>query len=445
MQQGQYQEYLSATLRIFEEGLSKGVVKGFAEITRTQNMLATIGETWKGEAGLERRQGIDSAISGASNLENEHDVLLWRAAQSVIEKNGGNATRSNISKFLDQGIDGPDGDKFLREIGSMITEISDGDTDTAILQTKGIFNLNETAAEEFFNAITGNNPNFSKARDVLKDPESLNVNTTEEQLLSSTQEIVRAIANIGSNVLPLKESTVSGLSKIINLMAGDRTFAASSVKTMDIMTEIGVTGDRARKAGTAFEKAYTAKNQPDSDGNGLGDYGENAKKIQEAMAALPEKVKYFTALYPNNLINQNLDRLNGAEDFTGENTRRTLSGIGLVGEAVEKRSEEDLKKEYFTKIAGMIPDDPRSRDDDELRYLMREKYDILSKDKRVMTAIEAARDPKSEGGESIVKGPHYDELAGLLKTFQSIANQIPGLAGALKEANTFEVRYREEP
>ena len=101
MERGQYQEYLNATLRIFEEGLARGVVKGFADITRTQNMLGQLGDTWKGEKGAERIVQMEDAISGASNLESDYDVIMYQAARKMA---GEHADYIDVSKLLEQGL-----------------------------------------------------------------------------------------------------------------------------------------------------------------------------------------------------------------------------------------------------------------------------------------------------------------------------------------------------
>jgi hypothetical protein len=437
MQSGQYQEYLNATLRIFEEGLSKGVVKGFSEITRTQNMLAQIGETWKGETGMERRQNINGAIEGSYNLQSDYDVIMYRAAQSIA---GSGAGYGDIAKILDQGIDGPDGDKLLRAIGDTIMQVSGGDKEAGAMQTMKMFNLNYTAAEEFFNAITGNNPDFGRARDVLKDPESLDVKTTEQELLTVTEQIRRDIAEFGQNFTEAKLGVISGLQKITNLMAGNRTFASSSAKTMDVMTQIGVTGDRARRVDQAFEKAYTKKEQPDEDSSGLGDYGERAQRMQEAMSSLPDGKQYFLAQNPNNVIFTALDRFRKGEDFTEENTRQALSAIQLVNDVVSKKNTGDMRKSYFEGVAASIPQSDNTRKDDELRYILTNYSHLIPESS--INAVENFRAPGSIGGDSISSTSYrgYSEVSLLLETLRALATNLPELAAALREANTIVIR-----
>ncbi|MDR0720456.1 MAG: hypothetical protein LBF78_12535, partial [Treponema sp.] len=439
MQTGQYQEYLNATLRIFEEGLSKGVVKGFAEITRTQNMLAQIGETWKGEAGLERRQNIDSAISGSYNLQSDYDVIMYRAAQDAASPG---ASHGTTAKMLDQGIDGPKGDQLLRSIGKVIEQtVGKGNTEAGVMTTMRAFKLNYTAAEEFFNAITGRNPDFGKARDILKSPESLDVETTEEKLLTVQQEIRRELSNFGSNFLEEKTGVLSGLQKITNLMSGERSFAASSVQTMDIMTRIGVTGDLARRAAGAFEKAYTKKDQPDADANGLGDYGQNAKTIQDALVSLPPGTQYFLSSNPNNAVYTMLDRFKRAEDFTGENTQQALSIIQMVNGTVGRQSPGDMQKDYLRGVISSIPENANTKLDDRLRYILTHHSDQIPMD-RLMSAIENLRTPGSIGGTAIssVDRGGFSEISGLLQAIYALVPELKKLPAALTDASTIVIR-----
>jgi len=439
MQSGQYQEYLNATLRVFEEGLSKGVVKGFAEITRTQNMLAQIGDAWKGEAGMERRQNISSAIEGSYHLQSDYDVMMYRAAQAMTGSNDYGV----IAKVLDQGIDATDnrGKSILSYYGDVLKEtIGEGNRQSGVMTTMKDFNLTYTAAEQLYDAIMSGS--IDQAKSILQEPDSKGVQTTEEKLLSTTELIRRDLAEIGTNFIGAKTEVVSGLEKIIGLMAGNKAFASSSVRTMDVMADIGATGERQRNITKAFEKAYKKENQPDLDENGLGDYGENAKRIQDAMEGLPEGAKYFLAQHPNNAIFTTLDRFKKAEDFTPENTQQAIAAIDLVRSVVAAQTPESMRQNYFNEVASSIPQNSNTRKDDELRYILT-NYSHLIPD-NAMYAIESFRTPSSPGGATIsstdVHGPNTSEVALLIRTLQSFAASIPELADALREASTVVIR-----
>jgi hypothetical protein len=449
MQQGQYQEYLNATLRIFEEGLSKGVVKGFAEITRAQNMLAYLGDTWKGEQGAQRILKMEDAITGASGLQSDYDVIMWRAAQKQAEATGQGTDRLTISKILEKGISGnPDILKYVHEVMKSITE--DGkNRESGIMMYENAFSLNPSAAEALWDALRQGLLDDAKA--IFDNPDSRGVdNTPEGKLLSATEGIRQDLAEIGSNIVDTKAGIVDSISKLTGIMAGDKAFASSTAKTMSILSGIGLTGDRQRNIDKAFEKAYTADDQPDDDDSGYGDYAERAKKMQDALAGLPVGYKFWAAMTPGNLIDKNLNRFTRAEDFTAENTRLTIEGIDYVKEYLKKegKSEDDLKKGYAQWVAGSIQDDPNSKQDDYLRNLFTNSWDKIPMD-QVMTAIALHQASNSDGGDTIstARGSHGEksEVDRLILELEKMANRFEGLPEALKEASTINVRVSENP
>jgi hypothetical protein len=448
MQHGQYQEYLNATLRIFEEGLSKGVVKGFAEITRAQNMLAMIGDTWKGEQGAQRILQMEDAITGANGLQSDYDVIMYRAAQKQAEATGQGTDHLTISKILEQGVSGnPDILKYVHEIMKGITENGEN-RESGIMMYEKAFSLKTSAAEELWDALAGGKLDAAKA--VFEDPSSQGVDDTPEgKLLSATQGIRKDLAQIGSNVIDAKAGIVDSISKLTGILAGNKAFASSAVKTMDVLSDIGVTGESQRKIDKAFEKAYTVEDQPDEDNSGYGDYAERAKKIQEALQGLPVGIQYYMAMKPDNLVNRNLNKFTKAEDFTAENTRLTIEGIDYVKEYLKRegKSEADLKKEYGQWVGASIQDDPNSKRDDYLRNLFTNFWDKIPMD-QVMTAITEFQASDSEGGNTIsTKRGRYgepSELERLIRMLESMTQRFEGLPEALKEASTMNIQFKDE-
>jgi hypothetical protein len=215
MKPGQYQEYLNATLRIFEEGLSRGVVKGFGEITRTQNMLAQIGQTWKGEQGAEKYQRMNDAIAGASALEVDYDTIMYKAAMNLA-KDPGNYIE--VSKILDKGLD----TEILEQIHQIVQQATKGDDTSVIIQYKEMFGLNTTSANELLDFLKIGD--WSKAIAKIEAPASKGAESTETKLLGATQQIARDVALIGSNFTPAKADALDLVAGVSNLAAGDRSY-----------------------------------------------------------------------------------------------------------------------------------------------------------------------------------------------------------------------------
>lgn len=85
LSKGQFQEFLDASLEIFEEGLSKGILRGFDEVITTQVFFSHAGKEWQGDQGAKRIGQISGAIENATNLSSETDVLVYRAARDLAK------------------------------------------------------------------------------------------------------------------------------------------------------------------------------------------------------------------------------------------------------------------------------------------------------------------------------------------------------------------------
>jgi hypothetical protein len=217
MQYGQYQEYLNATLRIFEEGLSKGVVKGFAEITRAQNMLSFLGETWKGEQGAQRILKMEDAITGASKLQSDYDVIMYQAARDMMKADrsfGDSGNYLDVASVLDQGITAGNG-KILQYVHEIVKGMAKTDDEQAMLY-KNIFGLNTDAARDLQKALAGGG--IREARAVFEDPSSKGVDDTPEgKLLSATEAIRADVALIGSWFTGPKVDIVDAISMLTSV------------------------------------------------------------------------------------------------------------------------------------------------------------------------------------------------------------------------------------
>jgi hypothetical protein len=445
MQPGQYQEYLNATLRIFEEGLSKGVVKGFAEITRAQNMLAFLGDTWKGEQGAQRILQMEDAITGANGLKDDYDVIMWQAAQKQAEATGQKTDYLTISKILEKGISGnPDILKYVHEVMKSITDNGENRED-GIMMYERAFGLKTTAAEQLWDALAGGK--LDKAKAVFDDPSSKGVDDTPEgKLLSATESIQADVASIGAWFTGPKADIVDSISQLTNIMAGDKKFAASSVETMDVLSSIGLTGNRQININRAFKKAYTAADQPDLDDNGEGDYAQRAKKVQNELKTLPPSYAYYAAINPGNLINQSLDTLTGAEDFTAKNTDLILKRINSIKDELEGKSEADLKKEYLQNVASSVTEDRYTKDDDVLRHILTNYSGMIPNDPKIMEAFETARSATAPGGNGsaeISNSGYVKEVDSILTTLQILVPEFKDVAKALRESNEWIIKQED--
>jgi hypothetical protein len=371
---------------------------------------------------------------------------MYRAAQEMMKDHpslGDPGKYMDVTALLDQGITAGDG-KILQYIHKVVEEITDtkGEKDAnddQALFYRDIFALNTEAARRLQQALSGGKLDSAKA--LLKNPSSRGVDDTPEaKLLSATQEIRGDLAKIVSNIVGAKSEIVDSISRLTGIMAGNMTFASSSVKTMDVLSGIGLVGDGLYRINNAFQKAYAEKGI-DEDNSGYSDNAERAKTIQEALKGAPAGIQYYMAMNPGNQIKRSLDRLTGAEDFTAWNMRLVLEGIEYAKGHLKGKSEDDLKREYFLDVASSVADDPRRLEDDILRHILTKYPDKIPNDPKIMNAFESARSTDAYGnGPEISSKGHYDEVAGILMSLQGLVPEFIDVAKALRESNELTVK-----
>ncbi len=327
MEPGQYQEYLNATLRIFEEGLSRGVVKGFGEISRTQNMLAAIGTTWKGELGAQRYSQMSSTVTKASELNSDYDVVMFQAIQATLDDAavGGNKTAAQkahpwdkkaiaagaaidveyqkygkASDFLAVMRAGDAGltPEVLNHVMEIIKkDLGGGEEGASIFATMKVLNLNATAATDVYKKWSEGL--LDKAFASAQDPKGT-VDSPELTLLKAVNGIRLDLANAGSNVLPAKATVMSFLESLTNMIGGSKKLEADKAAAGAVVG--GVFGgtyspERSRVSGV-FAKAFENKNQPDSDKDTVGDYAESAQRTQLMLQSLSPGARLKMATHP---------------------------------------------------------------------------------------------------------------------------------------------------
>jgi hypothetical protein len=316
MRAGQYQEYLNATLRIFEDGLSRGVVKGFDQITRTQNMLAQIGAVWQGEQGVEKYQRMEDAVTRSSDLQGDYDVILYKSAQSLMEQGreqGDSGNYIDVAKVLDKGLTPDLLDTALRTMA----QNAGGDTQSTVLQIMKGFGLNATSAEEVYKFWK--NGNMTQAQSRVEGTKSNGAESAEKHLLGTVESIKSDISLIGSEFTPLKDGVLSGLGKITDLIGRD---AKKEILAYDAGAAVEAVGG---VGGAARSEAMAAAFQKD----GGGGYADNAAAIAEALSnvepAVQNKIDHDPRL--KRYLFRGLDK---SEDYTEESADRFRRELGAV-------------------------------------------------------------------------------------------------------------------
>lgn len=202
---GRYEEYLQSMMSVFQEGISKGVVRGFDEISATMNFFSGIGETWKGQLGVNKIAQLNASMGQATNLQKETDVLMYRAAKSLV----GGGDYIEVMKMMEKGISSPG---MLKAVGEQLEQLTGGNRADMIELLKSTFGLSYTDTESLYKALK--DKDFDKARAVSKKaPTAV---STELDLVKAENELRMEIITLGENTIEAKEALVSSANKVVN-------------------------------------------------------------------------------------------------------------------------------------------------------------------------------------------------------------------------------------
>jgi hypothetical protein len=89
MAPGQFNEFLRSMQKTFEDGISKGFVRGADEIAGNLSFLSDLNggsELWKGELGANRLATMNSGLEATTALSSASDILSFRGAQNLLKQ-----------------------------------------------------------------------------------------------------------------------------------------------------------------------------------------------------------------------------------------------------------------------------------------------------------------------------------------------------------------------
>jgi hypothetical protein len=347
LEQAQYQEYLRATLRIFEEGLSRGVVKGFDEISRTQNFVALLGRgspLWQGELGARRYEQMNQQFTQAT-LDSEYDVIRYQATRRVLERAAANNFQNNqtgnwaeykkYGNVNDEGYlavqrareGGLTQEIFNETMNILKTQVAGGSVANLTEAVRMAFGVNYTAANDIVTAYSKGQ--FQTVKAVLENPKS--TDSAEQRLQASLQQIRTEIANAGSAVLPAKEVVMNTLNGILGALVGDKATKRYQDQIGDTLKSIytpkaGDTSKNAGAVGVAEGVLKTALTKDVFGGTDKGINGEGPNTINDNADAAMAIIDYFKTLPDaDKLALRNSGILSSL--FTGKTTVNDLPGI----------------------------------------------------------------------------------------------------------------------
>jgi len=204
------QDYINATTLIFQDGLSDGIVKGFDEISKSQNFLyGVFGEMAAGQRGADVYSKLSSGVSGATGLQNETDLMLFRASRDI-------------------GVPGEDYiDTFARLEGGFTTElfkefknsISDLTRTNQIELIRQAFGTNYTQAIALYES-----KNDQDAEEAIRGraPGAAIKGTSESQIVGAQERIAEGVREVGAGALDVKNMTLSGVGDFVDILTGKK-------------------------------------------------------------------------------------------------------------------------------------------------------------------------------------------------------------------------------
>jgi hypothetical protein len=224
---GRYEEYLNAMKGIFEEAISKGVTRGFEDISQTMNFFSKLGPNWQGALGAQRIGQMGQSVAGATELQNETDVFLYRAAKNVVQS-GANQTELQkkapgyfkTMMEMEKGMTVP----LFMDVFKQI-KAATGGVDTDMIELlKRTFNVNNTEAVGLWKAGQGemSQGDMKKLVSTLAPPSA---ESPEMQLKRAEEELRLQVVHLGETLLETKLDLVEALHELVTAL-GDLTGAS---------------------------------------------------------------------------------------------------------------------------------------------------------------------------------------------------------------------------
>lgn len=206
---GRYSEYLQGMTGIFEEALSKGVVRGFEEISGAMNFFSKMGPQFAGKEGARLVGQLSGSVTQATSLQKETDVLMYRAARSIA---GSTTSYIDIMKKLEGGMTVD----MFKSIYDQVKQTTGGNETDMVEMLRQMFGVNYTTASSLYQA---GQPGFAgNISNLVASLGAPSAQSTEMKLLSKQEEIRLAIVEVGEKLLPAKTGVLDGMHFIVRAL-----------------------------------------------------------------------------------------------------------------------------------------------------------------------------------------------------------------------------------
>ncbi|MCQ2086681.1 MAG: hypothetical protein MJZ37_01195 [Bacilli bacterium] len=226
MEKGQFDEFLSSMESIFEDGISKGIVKGYDEISADLTLLETLSggnKLWQGQYGAQNLQQINSSVEGATKLGSVNDVLMYQAIDELSEDQKKKILGDKYSKdngyinnmmILEKGL-------TTDTMGVIFKALQDtgGSRQDQIERFMRAFGFNYTKAAEVYDIAQ--NYSDEKAQDVVKTigngKANVSADSIDRQVLEARENMSNKVADIGNDVTKMTNELMKISEKVLGI------------------------------------------------------------------------------------------------------------------------------------------------------------------------------------------------------------------------------------
>jgi hypothetical protein len=374
-------ELVNAQLGLFEDALSRGVVRGFDEIGALQNMFASGGEVFKGERGSQIIRQMDASVAGATALGREEDVFIYRAARDLMERRKEEAesrgetfdyNHTDVMQLMERGLST---DLMQQIYQNAMAETGGAETDM-IEKFRGQFRLSYTNAERVLDLIERGDYDDAVQ---LAEPRDLS-ETDEVRMLRFQEQISNDVRLISKTFLRSKTDMAEEFAGLTNFL---------TTHVFDVRMSMG--GD-----------------EPESDGTIEGNLAAAGMEASEEQIAAWREGRRANA----EMLTRSHRDVEVPEVYTPFNPSNDLWGV---------RDESQVPGEWDSRLYGRMVWSNEGRDVRRaLTNLTPEERIRLYTDSSVTDVIADARSGSSPRGGIISN----DEMTAILRAMQTSIETI---------------------
>lgn len=238
MEKGQFDEFLVSIQRVFEDGVSKGIIKGADEIAGNLSFLSRVSggnPLWQGENAAQKITQMSNATAGATSLSNVTDILSYRAAAGMADNYlVGDKDNNEVSDWKDKFgsergndyvdnmliLEGGFSSSLLKAQRDKVTDVEGEDNRTGIIERyRSMFGLNYTGSAQLHEMIKGKDDEWFKDEKNMATVVALTQNpefkSNEVKMLSLTEEIATNMATIGQKFMGAKMGLLEPINEAI--------------------------------------------------------------------------------------------------------------------------------------------------------------------------------------------------------------------------------------